>query len=53
MKTLLSLLALAVALASSAQQPKRCVTCGIPVGTSYYNFTSPTLGSNQPVSTLE
>jgi len=48
-KTLLSLLALAISLTALAQLPKRCLTCGVPVGTSYYNFTSPTLGSNQPV----
>src|SRR6266540_1123465 len=48
MKTLLTLLALAATLTASAQQPKRCVTCGVPVGATYYNFTSPTLGSNQP-----
>jgi len=51
MKTLLSLLgpALALALTAAAEPPKRCVTCGIPLGSTYYNFTSPTLGSNQPV----
>jgi len=48
MKTLLSLLVLAASLTATAQQPKRCVTCGVPVGATYYNFTSPTLGSNQP-----
>src|SRR6266540_329671 len=48
MKTLLTLLALAATLTASAQQPKRCVTCGVPVGATYYNFNSPTLGSNQP-----
>ena len=49
MKTLLSLLMLAATYASAVEPPKRCVTCGVPVGTTYYNFTSPTLGSNQPV----
>src|SRR5258705_718221 len=48
MKTLLSLFALIAALTATAQQSKRCVTCGVPLGATYYNFTSPTLGSNQP-----
>ena len=48
MKMLLSILALAATLPAVADPPKRCVSCGVPVGTSYYNFTSPTMGSNQP-----
>lgn len=49
MKTLLSFLALVVTLTVAAEPLKRCLTCGASLGTSYYNFTSPTLGSNQPV----
>ena len=48
MKTLLSLLMLTAAYAAAVEPAKRCVTCGVPIGTTYYNFTSPTLGSNQP-----
>ncbi len=51
MKTLLTLLALAATLTASAQQPKRCVTCGVPVGATYYNFNSPSVSRARSLQT--